>query len=532
MPRLRPWIPALLRVLLLFAEIALVLWATTIEIDPAAPEIVKWVLRLTGHLFPLTTAIVVAFFLFGRSELRNEIPLARTSLRSWRAARPFLLLQILSFWGFFWFAASVLPRIQGMAHALAWTVLGSVLAAATGVLWCLSLFPALVWIRLARKCRIGLALGVFIGGSGYLAGLVTITYWKVLSGATLWMVRALLGSVLDDIVYDPSSRTIGTPEFTVVVGAACSGFEGMSLGCVFLTAYLWLFRKNFRFPHALLALPAGAGLLWFGNAFRIALLVVVGTVLSPEIAMGGFHSHAGWLFFVAIMLAVIAAAETIPLLHTKSASVSASSPASPTAAYLGPMLAIMAVATITGMFSDGFDWFYPLRVVAAVTVLCLNRRAYPKERWTCSLPAIGFGVLASCAWLAFAGETTDAADSWPVLAPGWAGVWLLFRIAGYVMAAPIAEELAFRGYLLRRLQSRDFLGVPHGSLTWVSLAISAVLFGAMHGRNLVPGTLAGIAFGLAFMRRGAVCDAVQAHMAANAVLMSLALGAGNWSRWG
>ena len=39
---------------------------------------------------------------------------------------------------------------------------------------------------------------------------------------------------------------------------------------------------------------------------------------------------------------------------------------------------------------------------------------------------------------------------------GLAAAWLLVRVLGSVVTVPIAEELAFRGYLLRRLISANF----------------------------------------------------------------------------
>ena len=39
---------------------------------------------------------------------------------------------------------------------------------------------------------------------------------------------------------------------------------------------------------------------------------------------------------------------------------------------------------------------------------------------------------------------------------GLAAVWLLVRVLGSVITVPMAEELAFRGYLLRRLIAANF----------------------------------------------------------------------------
>ena len=69
--------------------------------------------------------------------------------------------------------------------------------------------------------------------------------------------------------------------------------------------------------------------------------------------------------------------------------------------------------------------------------------------------------------------------------------WFFFRIVGAVVTVPIAEELAFRGYVMRKLIANDFDSVRSGQFTWVSFMASSVLFGALHGEWLA-GILAGM----------------------------------------
>jgi CAAX prenyl protease-like protein len=94
---------------------------------------------------------------------------------------------------------------------------------------------------------------------------------------------------------------------------------------------------------------------------------------------------------------------------------------------------------------------------------------------------------------------------------------------------PIAEELAFRGYLLRRLVSPDFdkLG-PR--FTWLSFLLSSFLFGALHGRWLA-GTVAGMFYAWAMYRRGRVGDAIIAHATTNALIAADVLILGSWNHW-
>jgi CAAX prenyl protease-like protein len=116
------------------------------------------------------------------------------------------------------------------------------------------------------------------------------------------------------------------------------------------------------------------------------------------------------------------------------------------------------------------------------------------------------------------------------LTSGSAAIWLAFRVLGSVITVPLAEELAFRGYLIRKLIAKDFENVPLGRFTLLSFILSSVLFGLLHERWFA-GTLAGMAYALALYRRGQLGDAVIAHMTTNALIAIFVLTQAKWSLW-
>src|SRR4029079_14842034 len=132
--------------------------------------------------------------------------------------------------------------------------------------------------------------------------------WNPLATGTLWVVEKLLRCSFSDVVADPHRFIVGTQSFSVYIAPKCSGYEGIGLITVFLGSFLWWFRKELRFPHALVLMPIGIGTIWFANALRIAALVAIGTTISPTVAQYGFHSHAGWLAFNAVALTLVALA--------------------------------------------------------------------------------------------------------------------------------------------------------------------------------------------------------------------------------
>jgi CAAX prenyl protease-like protein len=110
-------------------------------------------------------------------------------------------------------------------------------------------------------------------------------------------------------------------------------------------------------------------------------------------------------------------------------------------------------------------------------------------------------------------------------------LWIADRIAGSVLIVPIAEELAYRGYLMRRLVNADFESVPFHAVGWLALSVTAIVFGLAHGALWLPGIVAGLAYGLLVVRRGHLGEAVAAHALTNALIAVSALQWGQWELW-
>ena len=104
-------------------------------------------------------------------------------------------------------------------------------------------------------------------------------------------------------------------------------------------------------------------------------------------------------------------------------------------------------------------------------------------------------------------------------------------MTGAVLTVPIAEELAFRGFLLRRLASPDFESVSWRVFSWTPFLISSAAFGLLHGDRWLAGTIAGAIFALAQQRRGRIGEAIAAHAVANALVAAWVLQTGSWQLW-
>lgn len=489
----------------------------------------------TARSFVAAAAFFLAFSYLDRDKRVPEL------VRSGAAAQVSLVLlalHALAALAFVWLS-TLLFRSGGRQTdwlTAAWSG-SAALAAAAG---CVALLPPADWKGLFRaagnKWLWGLAAGVVTAALGSLWW----SLWAPAAGLTFRLVHFLLALFTGNITSNPATREIGTPRFDVQIDPACSGLEGVGLVLVFSSVWLWLHRREFRFPRAFLILPAGALLIWLLNSVRITTLILIGHAGAPGIAAGGFHSQAGWLTFIALSIALAHGSTRISwLLDRQTGDAAAPQPgiqANATAAYLMPFLVILAASMVSRAVSSGFEWFYPLRFLAAAVTIWMYRSYYAKLDWRFGWVAPGAGAAVFGLWLAFeqifpSGGAAGIGDALAAV-PAWlAALWIVFRALAHIVTVPIAEELAFRGFLIRRVMKEDFESIDPRRYTWISLAVSSLAFGVMHGDRWLVGTLAGALYAAAYLRRGRIGDVVMAHATTNAMLAVYVLTTRSWNLW-
>lgn len=414
----------------------------------------------------------------------------------------------------------------------AWAILGLLVP----ISWCGALQRPGAWWQLLWRMAPTLVWCLLIAGAALAAGGMARVLWQPLGSLVLAMVYALLTPFGAPIV-QPEQMLIGLPNFSVRIAPACSGFEGIGLVTAFVCGFWYCERKRLRFPAALLLLPLGLIAIWSANIMRIAGLIVLGEFYSSRIALGAFHSQAGWIAFNLVSLGVLFAASRwrfiLKAAPTRTTHAQAGNPAAP---YLAPFVTFLAVALATNALSEGPGFWYPLRALAAVGVLVWMRAAYRALDWRISWHAPALGALAYLFWVALI-PTDDAAnrqiaEQWAQLSPGVRWTALLLRAAGYIVVAPLVEELAFRGYLTRQLISADFERVSPGTFGWFSWLASSLIFGVAHSGFWFPAALAGGLYAVALYRRGSLGDATLAHATTNALIVIHVLVTGHWALWG
>ncbi len=355
---------------------------------------------------------------------------------------------------------------------------------------------------------------------------------ETLSSATFALVERLLLLIGTPVESFPETRVIGAEGFFVNIAPSCSGIEGLALTTLFATIYLTLFRADLRFPHALLILPVALCASWLLNAVRITVLVQLGVIGFPGLAVGGFHSHAGWLMFTLLSLGIVLAAQTIPFFHKRGRNLPAPGTQSPghvpflsdpIVAQILPFVVFMASALLASTFAETPALAYPARAAAMGMALAIFWPYLEDLPWRLDPFAVAAGLAIAALWIVTA-EPAETPAFLSQLGAGALALWILARCVGTAVFVPIIEELFFRGYLLSRLAPVG-AGPARAAL---ALLVTTAVFAALHDR-WIAAAVAGVVFAALTLRSRNVTDAIVAHAVANALIAGWALATSNWA---
>lgn len=425
--------------------------------------------------------------------------------------------------------AAVLPAFA------CWTLGMAMMLAGIG----LYLAPPARWARFLRGAGPALPVVLLAGALTPPLAMMLQPIWQLdaVADLTFRAVVAIISGLDYPVVADPATKILRGETFAISIAPVCSGIEGIALVTLFVSLYLWLFRAEIRFPHALLLYPLGIAASAALNVVRIAALMILGLEGQPELAVGGFHSHAGWVMFTLVALGIIAIARTIPWLHRDRGGdrdggaagprLAAPPPLSrdPQAARILPFAVFMLTAVVVPAISQSPAVFYPARVLLLAAVVAMFWPIIRNLGWRVSPLALIVGAAVGIGWALIPVEPAQAAP-YGALAGGALVLWYVFRGIGTVILVPLVEELFFRDYLESRIRGA---APDRPAPQWrVLLAafVTAALFAALHDR-WAEAFVAGLAFSWVARRSGRIADAVIAHAVANLIVFAFAVATGN-----
>ena len=399
------------------------------------------------------------------------------------------------------------------------------LGAATAGLGALfALVPPHHLARNISSIHIGVWIAVFVAflAPDWARLIQPIWNWEPITASTFNSVEFVLHQFDQTVTSEPETRILGLGEFLVEVGYQCSGIEGLGLITLFFTVFVILFRDTLDMRKVWLLLPIGLFLSWVFNIFRVSLLIWIGANVSPDLAINGFHSHAGWMFFAILSVGICFAANAIswfrlePINRARTTSSKALSEIDGITAQILPFIVLMAAVLLRSTFSENPDDLYPFQFAALVMVLIYVSRYWLTLEWRIDPLAVATGLGIAGLWI-FASQSGAEEATDPSL------FWIVTRVLGTILLIPIVEELFFRGYIIDKFRGGDRMKLILG------LVVSSVLFAILHDKWLLAG-LAGLIFGWLVIRKGGrLSDAIVSHLVANAGIACVAIYTGNWS---
>ena len=196
--------------------------------------------------------------------------------------------------------------------------------------------------------------------------------------------------------------------------------------------------------------------------------------------------------------------------------------------YIIPFLAYIGIVPLLSLFNNPTIGYVLKVIVTGILILYYLKQYTELKQFKINYLAILTGLLIFIIWISlegfyprFAGEIFNPQGSIPLI---------ILKLIGFILIAPLIEELFTKSFLLRVLIKQDFEKVPIGKFTWLSFIITVLFFGLAHNLWL-PGIITGILLNLLLYKTKDIWACIQAHLIANIAVAIYVLSTSNWLFW-
>ena len=224
-----------------------------------------------GWLFRFLIAYAASLailILASRRDLLSQYASSDTRVRApWLIAHAILIVLLLTLSRFADYVPSAFILVPAVARPL--------VACAAGLALFAALAPIGVWGRMVRQQGKLFAYAFMMAAAGVAAIDLSHAFWARFAQIDVQPGRILLQPFYRNLHVDAASLTLTTDRFGIVITDYCSGLEGVGLMLVFCAAWLWHFRRDYRFPRRSSCAIAML-VIFLLNAIRIATLLAIG----------------------------------------------------------------------------------------------------------------------------------------------------------------------------------------------------------------------------------------------------------------
>ncbi len=392
--------------------------------------------------------------------------------------------------------------------------------------WVYSFFSARQFIQFIKDNIYLLMSAALISFVIFIIYYFSSSLWKPLSFITLHGSAFILSIAFNNVYIDIPEKLLGINDFVVNIAPECSGLEGVIVVTIVTLTYIVISRKVLKFPLSLLLIPIAILLAIICNIFRIVILLVLGDLISPELAINGFHSVAGWIMAALVTSLIIFVFSNCGIFYNSSTKVinqdqPQKSDGELATAILIPFVGLLLFSLSSSLFPEDSVFLYPARTLLSGLLV-----AYFWKRYQLTLPKkwiepIAVGLLITIIWVLLDNNTASESYFFSIntesLALYSVILWSLFRIIGFCFITPIIEELVFRTYILTRLSSHPLKNTQKIALYVPALIGNALIFGLIH-EAYIAGFIAGLLLTLVRYRSRSIAEPILAHGSANIFL--------------
>jgi len=209
--------------------------------------------------------------------------------------------------------------------------------------------------------------------------------------------------------------------------------------------------------------------------------------------------------------------------------------------YVLPFALFLLLTEPARYFPSLVPFLYTAKTIIAGSLLWFWRRKFTADfcrdlTFTEIITAFGCGILVLVIWIVpvdylFQISRSSGFDPYALGGSKAAAMGLIgVRLFGSSLVVPVMEELFWRSFLMRYLINPDFRSVPLASFSWYSFLGVALLFGLEH-HQVLAGIIAGLLYGLLFIRQKNLKGVILAHAVTNLGLGVYVVLTGSWTFW-
>lgn len=193
--------------------------------------------------------------------------------------------------------------------------------------------------------------------------------------------------------------------------------------------------------------------------------------------------------------------------------------------HLAPFLAYLLIIPLMNFFEYDSQVSYALNVIIVGILLAVFWKEY-KLKFRIDILAIIIGIIIAIAWL----YTYNIVPLFSISFEPNSTLSLIFKLIGFLVIAPLIEELFTRSFLARILISKDWRKVEIGKFTVSSFIITTIFFGFSHNAWLA-GLISAILLNILIYKRKSIESCILAHFIANLTLAFYIIANSAWYIW-